>query len=152
VSTARPHGILQHGFDLVDGDERVLATFDGSVWGERGTVTVGDREWDFTKGGGQLLLTETGAPVAYARRRSLLSPTWEVGYDGRLHTLTKRGVRSPRYELCDASGTVLGAVAQGSWARRALDVRLPDSLRPETQAFVAAVALTLMRRARSAGA
>ena len=152
MSTARPHGILQNGFDLVDDDERVLATFDGSVWGERGTVTVGGREWDFTRGGGQLLLTEAGLPVAYARRRSLFSPSWEIGYDGRVHVLTRRGAWSPRYELCDDSGTPLGDVAQGSWASRALDVRLPDAVRPETQAFVAAVALTLMRRARSAGA
>jgi hypothetical protein len=152
MSTARPHGVLQNGFDLVDDDERVLATFAGSVWGERGTVTVAGREWDFTRGGGRLLLTEAGRPVAYARRRGLLSPTWEIGYDGRVGTLTKRGVRSPRYELSDEAGTPLGAVTQRSWTRRALDVRLPDALRPETQAFVAAVALTLMRRARSAGA
>ena len=152
MSTARPHGILQNGFDLVDDDERVLATFAGSVWGERGTVTAGGREWDFTRGGGQLLLTEAGLPVAYARRRTLFSPTWEIGYDGRVHTLTKRGLRSPRYELCDDSGTALGDVVQGSWAGRSLDVRLPDALRPETQAFVAAVALTLIRRARAASA
>ena len=152
MSTARPHGILQNGFDLVDDDERVLATFDGSVWGERGTVTAGDREWQLTRGGGQLLLTEAGLPVAYARRRTLFSPTWAIRYDGRVHTLSKRGLRSPRYELCDDSGTTLGHVAQGSWRRRALDVRLPDALRPETQAFVAAVAMTLMKRARAAGA
>ena len=152
MSTARPHGILQNGFDLVDDDERVLATFDGSVWGERGTVTAGDREWQLTRGGGQLLLTEAGLPVAYARRRTLFSPTWEIGYDGRVHTLTKRGLRSPRYELCDSSGSPLGDRRAGPWARRALDVRLPGALRPEIQAFVAAVALTLVRRARRAGA
>jgi hypothetical protein len=69
-----------------------------------------------------------------------------------VHALTRRGVWSPRYELCDDSGTPLGDVAQASWTGRALDVRLPDAVRPETQAFVAAVALTLMRRARGAGA
>ena len=152
MSTARPHGVLQNGFDLVDDDERVLATFDGSVWGERGTVSAGSREWEFTRGGGQLLLTEAGSPVAYARRRTLFSATWEVGYDGRVHTLVRRGVWFPRYELRDESGTPVGDVAQGSWVGRALAVRLPDALRPETQAFVAAVAMTLIKRARASGA
>lgn len=152
MSTARPHGILQNGFDLVDDDERVLASFDGSVWGERGTVSAGSREWEFTRGGGQLLLTEAGSPVAYARRRTLFSATWEVGYDGRVHTLVRRGVWLPRYELRDESGTPVGDVAQGSWVGRALAVHLPEALRPETQAFVAAVALTLMNRARRADA
>ena len=69
-----------------------------------------------------------------------------------MHTLVRRGVWFPRYELRDESGTPVGDVGQGSWVGRALAVRLPDALRPETQAFVAAVAMTLMKRARAAGA
>jgi hypothetical protein len=46
----------------------------------------------------------------------------------------------------------VGEVAQDSVFGRGIDVRLPGHVAPQTQAFVAAVVLTLMNRSRrSAG-
>jgi hypothetical protein len=64
----------------------------------------------------------------------------------------RRGFWTSRYELRDPAGGVVGEVAQDSAFGRGLDVRLPEHVPAQTQAFVAAVVLTLMNRSRRAGA
>ena len=92
MSTARPHGVFQNGFDLVDDRGTVVAVFHGSVWSEKGTVTAGPSTWELGKqGSGFFRLTGTGGEVASARRTGLLSSTWDVAYDGRGGTLVRRG-------------------------------------------------------------
>jgi hypothetical protein len=153
VSTARPHGVFQNGFDLVDDGGAVVAVFHGSVWSEKGTVTAGSSTWDFGRqGGGLFRLSGPGGEVASARRTGIFSSTWDVAYDGRVGTLVRRGFWMSRYELCDPAGGVVGEVAQDGVFGRALDVRLPDQLAPQTQAFLAAVVLTLLNRARRSSA
>jgi hypothetical protein len=153
VSTARPHGVFQNGFDLVDDGGAVVAVFHGSVWSEKGTVAAGSSTWDFGRqGGGLFRLSGPGGEVASARRTGMFSSTWDVAYDGRVGTLVRRGFWMSRYELCDPAGGVVGEVAQDGVFGRALDVRLPDQLAPQTQAFLAAVVLTLLNRARRSSA
>jgi hypothetical protein len=82
----------------------------------------------------------------------MFSSTWDVAYDGRVGSLVRRGFWMSRYELCDPAGGVVGEVAQDGVFGRALDVRLPDHLAPQTQAFLAAVVLTLLNRARRSSA
>lgn len=153
MSTARPHGVFRNGFDLVDDGGAVVAVFRGSVWSEKGTVTAGSSTWEFGRqGSGLFRLAGPGGEVASARRTGMFSSTWDVAYDGRGGTLVRRGFWMPRYELCDSAGGVVGEVAQDGVSGRALDVRLPEWLAPQTQAFLAAVVLTLMNRARRSSA
>ena len=64
----------------------------------------------------------------------------------------RRGFWASRYELQDPAGGVVGEVAQDSAFGRGLDVRLPEHVPRQTQAFIAAVVLTLMNRSRRSSA
>ena len=151
MSSPHPHGVFQNGFDLVDDRGAVVAVFHGSVWSERGTISAGSSTWEFGRqGGGYLRLSGPGGEVASARRTGLFSSTWDLSYDGRSGSLVRRGFWMSRYELQDPAGGVVGEVAQDSVFGRGLDVRLPEHVPPQTQAFVAAVVLTLMNRSRRA--
>lgn len=153
MSSARPHGVFRNGFDLVDDRGAVLAVFRGSVWSEKGTVTAGPSTWELGKqGAGFFRLSGPGGEVASARRTGLFSSTWDVAYDGRVGTLVRRGFWMSRYELRDPAGGVVGEIAQDGAFGRALDVRLPEHLTPQTQAFLTAVVLTLLNRARRSSA
>jgi hypothetical protein len=153
VSSAHPHGVLRNGFDLVDDRGTVIAVFHGSAWSERGTISAGSSTWEFGRhGGGCLSLSGPDGEVASARRAGPFSSTWDLSYDGRSGSLVRRGFWTSCYELRDPAGGVVGEVAQDSAFGRGLDVRLPEHVPAQTQAFVAAVVLTLMNRSRRAGA
>ena len=153
MSSAHPHGVFQNGFDLVDDRGAVVAVFHGSVWSENGTISAGSSTWEFDRqGGGYLSLSGPGGEVASARRAGLFSSTWDLSYDGRGGSLVRRGFWTSRYQVQDPAGGVVGEVAQDSVFGRGLDVRLPEHVPPQTQAFVAAVVLTLMNRSRRSSA
>lgn len=151
MSTATAHGLFRNGFDLVDEAGQVLAVFDGSSWRERGEITAGARTFDFRRRGWRTFaLSEGGSEVSTASQRGWLSLTWDVGFAGAAYSLVRGSIWSRALQVRDAAGATLGEIRPTGVFSRAVDVRLPDSLTPELQAFVVAVVVSLWNRQNAA--
>ena len=152
VLTAKPHGALRHGFDLVDSAGATVAAFASSVWRENGQVRIGDRFWELRNQGSRRFTLEGQAgTLAVAERASYWSGAWRVSAGDRTYELVKPSWRSRRYDV-RAGGVTVGELRpMGVFGSKA-EVDLPDDMPPPVQVFVVAVVMTLWRREQNSAA
>ena len=92
MSLAKLRGLLTSGFDLV-GDDRLLATMEGSFWREGGRVRVGNDTWELRRQGWSTFrLVRNNLDEAVARARGFFKSTFEIDHAGRTYQLTRQSV------------------------------------------------------------
>ena len=147
MGRVRPHETFKLGFDLLDDGDRVLGSFQGSAWRERGEITGGGERAGFRRDGGRRFALDGGAgELAVAEKPSIWSGRWVLHAGGVSYELAKRSWLSRGYELRHGSKVVGSIEPKGVFSSTKAAVDLPAGFPPLVQVFVIAVVITLWRR------
>lgn len=151
MSLAKPRGLLTSGFDLV-ADDKLLATMEGSLWREGGTVRVGNDMWELRRQGWSAFrLVHGGVDEAVARRRSWFKSSFEIDHEGRTYQLAPRSIWRRAYTVL-YGGVEVGSIEPASVWTNAAAVQLPDTMPLQLQVFIVGVVAIQWRRAQASAA
>src|SRR5262245_3058080 len=150
MSVAKPHGLLTSGFDLLDDDNAPLATMNGSLWREGGSVRVGDHTWELRRQRwSTFLLVGADGDEAVARGQGFLRNSFEIDHAGRAYRLAPQSVWRRPYTVLEA-GIEIGSVEPTSRWTDAAAVHLPDTMPLQLQVFIVGIVAIQWRRRRDA--
>jgi hypothetical protein len=152
MSLAKPRGLLTRGFDLVT-DDMLLATMEGSLWREGGSVRVGSDTWELRRQGwSSFRLVCDNVDEALARPKGFFRTDFEISHAGRTYRLARQSVWRRAYTVLHDDVEV-GSIEPTSVWTNAAAVRLPDTMPLQLQVFIVGVVAVQWRRAQeSAGA
>ena len=151
MSLAKPTGLLTSGFDLI-GDDRLLATMEGSFWREGGSVRVGNDVWELRRQGWSTFrLVRNDVDEAVARHRGFFKNSFEIDHAGRAYQLVQRSIWRRTFTVLDG-GVEVGSIEPTSVWTNAAAVRLPDTMPLQLQVFIVGVVAIQWRRAQASSA